>query len=115
MNEWKLDYFDEINGELVRYCKPCSEEMGTKIYVALRLGHNQKNVERFEKQHLWCNKDKEFQLTKWAIDLQRELTDAEKSFCRECIKENWSYGEILKRLKEPRHVMPSRSMMKNLF
>lgn len=109
-----LDYFDDVNGEIVRWCKPCTEDRGFKVYIPIR-DKNKFEVKRFEKIHHWCNKDKEFQLTKWAIDLQRELTDAEKSFCRECIKENWSYDEILKRLKEPRHVMPSRSVMKNLF
>lgn len=117
---WMMDYFDDADpdaGTLTYWCKPCTEKNGVKISIVwhIKNSDSQKSVDQFLKRHHWCNKDKEFQLTKWAIDLQRELTDAEKSFCRECIKENWSYDEILKRLKEPRHVMPSRSIMKNLF
>lgn len=106
-NEWMLDYFDEVDGELVRHCKHCSEKYQTKIYVALRPDQDQGHVKRFERRHKWCGRDREWQITNLEADLQRSLTDKERVFTHQCMDEGFEMEAILGFIKDNRQKMPS--------
>lgn len=108
---WMLDYFDDHDGQIVRWCKPCSTKDGVKRFVVIRQGQKDPSVDRFEKRHKYCNRDKEFVMKSIEAVIGRILTDKEKVFTQECMKEGFEEDRIVKFLIEGRQKMPSVSLM----
>jgi len=114
---WMLDMFDVINGQLIRWCKPCTEKLGFRVYAAIRpkFTHNRKEILAFEKKHYWCGLDREFNIKLIQSEVGLELSDKEKVFIHECMNEGWEKDQIIQHLQTNRHKTPSQSLMASLF
>lgn len=103
---WMLNYIDEHKGELIIYCKSCSDKLGFKRYISMR--SSPRSLDQFNKRHKWCGHDREFNI-RWLELHSQTLDDKQKLFIHQCMDEGIERDKILELINKKRQKMPAQA------